>query len=79
MSTIKRITIYVDHDDSSDDFDMVQAWLDKWKGQAIVSDYTTGGWEHCWDIEAPTEAVAEVPEDWLCASEWATPEIFGKP
>ena len=73
-----RITIYVDHIESSNDFDWVQAWLAKWKGLARVEDYNTGGWEHYWDIEAPAEAVAEVPEDWLCASKWATPEIFGE-
>jgi hypothetical protein len=79
MSTMKRITIYVDHVDSSADFERVEAWLEKWKGRVTVADYSTGGWEHCWDLEAPSEAVAEIPEEWLCSSEWATPEIFGKP
>jgi len=79
MSTMKRITIYVDHIDSSTDFDHVRAWLEKWKGKATVADYSSGGWEHCWDVEAPSEAVAEIPKEWLCASQWATPEIFDKP
>jgi len=57
MGTMKRITIYVDHVDSSADFDRVEAWLKKWKNRIIVADYSTGGWGHCWDIEAPSEAV----------------------
>lgn len=79
MSTMKRITIYVDDVDSSADFERVDSWLEKWKERVTVADYSSGGWEHCWDIEAPSEAVAEIPEEWLCSSEWATPEIFGKP
>ncbi|MBA4217818.1 MAG: hypothetical protein IIA03_10775 [Proteobacteria bacterium] len=77
MGSLKRITIYVDHVDSAGDFDSVRAWLSKWEGQVRVHDYSTGGWEHTWDVEAPAEAVAELPEGWLCASAWSTPEIFG--
>lgn len=79
MSAMKRITIYVDHVDSSVDFDRVQAWLEKWKGAVTVANYSTGGWEHCWDIEVSVEALKEIPEEWLCSSEWAAPEIFDKP
>ncbi|QER39916.1 hypothetical protein F2A31_09385 [Acinetobacter suaedae] len=76
MDNMKRITIFVMDADSSDDVDQVGAWLEKWKDSVNVVDYSTGGWEHCWDIEATLDAVAEVPEQWLCCSEWATPEIF---
>lgn len=73
---LKRITIYVDHVDTAADFEAVTAWLNKWEGQARVHDYSTGGWEHTWDVEAPAAAVAELPDEWLCASNWATPELF---
>jgi hypothetical protein len=78
MVQLKRITIFVLHDEDSSDFDWVHAWILKWKqaNQLIVANYSSGGWEHIWDIEASLEAVAEVPEDYLCASEWATPDIF---
>jgi hypothetical protein len=79
LSELKRVTVYVDHVESSADFDWVQNWLFKWEGKAKVAAYSSGGWEHCWDIEAPVEAIEELPVNWLCASEWATPEIYGKP
>jgi hypothetical protein len=78
MTTTKRITVYIDHADSSTDADWMEAWFAKWGPAARIENESTGGWEHTWDIEAPVEAVAEIPQDWLCASEWATPEIFGK-
>ena len=80
MSELQRISIFVMHDDDPTDFNWVQAWIERWKlvDKLRVADYSTGGWEHCWDIAAYAEAVAEVPADYLCASEWATPELFKK-
>lgn len=77
MTTSKRITVHIDHVDSSTDADWMEAWFAKWAPTARIENESTGGWEHIWDIEAPVEAVAEIPQDWLCASAWATPEIFG--
>ena len=39
-------------------------------------DYSTGGWENIWDIEADLVTIAEMLEFYLCASELATPDIF---
>ena len=80
QTNLKRITIFVLHHDDASDYEWVAAWIIKWKREfkLTVHDYSTGGWEHIWDIEASEEAVAEVPEDYLCDSEWATPEIFKK-
>jgi hypothetical protein len=79
VSDLKRMTIFVDHahDGPSDGFNWVQAWLARWQGAVRVAKYSTGGWEHLWDIEGPAEAVAEVPDDLVCASKWANPEVFG--
>ncbi len=78
MTQLKRITIFVLHDEDSSDFDWVEAWIIKWKSefQLVVADYSTGGWEHYWNIEASAEAIAEVPENYFCSSEWATPALF---
>jgi hypothetical protein len=78
MAELKRISIFVLHNEDSRDFDWVHAWVLKWKrtDQLRVADYSTGGWEHCWDVETVPEAIAEVPEEFLCASEWASPELF---
>lgn len=72
--TRKRITIYIDHLDSSLNFEWMRSWLAKWCESVHVAKYSTGGWEHCWDLEAPIEAIAEIPEEWLCTSEWTTSE-----
>ncbi|MGR2739665.1 hypothetical protein ACUY1T_14540 [Billgrantia sp. Q4P2] len=75
---MQKVTIYVDHVDDASDFDFMQEWLKKWEGVVRVTDYSTGGWEHIWDLEGPEEAISEIPKDWHCSSKWATPEIFKK-
>lgn len=75
-TAVKRATIYVDHVDSSHEFDAVRAWLKKWEGKVRVADYSTGGYEHLWDIEGPEEAIAELPTEWLCDSKWSNPKLF---
>jgi hypothetical protein len=80
MDNLKRISIFVLHNEDSSDFDWMEAWIKKWENlnKLKVADYSTGGWEHYWDIEAVQEAIEEVPEEYLCASEWATPDLFKK-
>jgi hypothetical protein len=78
MTKLKRITIFVLHHDDASDYEWVAAWIIKWKSEfkLTVHDYSSGGWEHLWNIETIQEAVDEVPQDYLCSSEWATPDIF---
>jgi hypothetical protein len=78
MAELKRISIFVLHHDDSSDFDWVHAWIIKWKSQFALSiaHYSSGGWEHSWDIEATQEAINEVPQDYLCDSAWSTPGLF---
>lgn len=80
MATFKRISIFVMHEDDPTDFMWVEAWIRKWKllDMLRVQEYSSGGWEHYWDIETSPEAVAEVPKDYLCDSEWANSELFGR-
>jgi hypothetical protein len=66
-----KVTIYVDHLEDSREFDQVQEFLARWKTQITVADYSTGGWEHIWDLLVPEDALAEIPQYWLCASEWS--------
>jgi hypothetical protein len=82
---LRRITIFVlHHDDAGNDdashYAWVHAWIIKWKSQfqLTVVDYSSGGWEHSWDIEATQEAISEVPADYLCDSEWSNPGLFKK-
>jgi hypothetical protein len=76
--SIKRITVYIEDagEEPSREFVWMQAWLARWVDQVRVADYSSGGWEHVWDLEGPQEAVEEVPAEWLCSSEWATPDLF---
>ena len=80
INHMKKITIFVLHDDDASDYDWVNAWIVKWKSefQLIVANYSSGGWEHLWDIEASEAAIAEVPHDYLCDSEWSNPDLLKK-
>ena len=71
-----RATIFVEHVDDSDDFDVVSAWLKKWEGKVRIENYSTGGFEHIWDVEGPEEAIAELPKEWLCESTWSNRGLF---
>jgi hypothetical protein len=66
-----RITVFIEHDDSDKDYLFMKSWLDKWANSIKVQKYSTGGWEHIWDIDAPETAVNEIPKGWLCSSDWA--------
>ncbi|WP_161958044.1 hypothetical protein [Azospirillum palustre] len=59
------------YDVPSFDYAWVERWLKRWNGQVVVVDYSSGGWEHIWDVSGPREAIAEIPERFLCASKWA--------
>jgi hypothetical protein len=80
MSQLQRITIYADDSGSepSADAQWVLAWLARWGGEVRVANYSSGGWEHVWDVEGPPRAIAEVPDHLRCGSEWSNPELYGK-
>lgn len=79
MTQLRRLTIFADDPDEklSEDVLWVRAWLERWKSKVRIANYSTGGWEHLWDVEGPEEAIGEVPEGLRCCSAWASPEIFG--
>lgn len=60
----RRVTVYVDDVDSSADFDWMQPWFAKWDDRVRVETYATGGWEHCWDVEAAAVAMGEAEGLW---------------
>lgn len=83
VSELKRITIFVLHHDAdgnndANHYEWVAAWIIKWKSEfkLTIHDYSTGGWEHLWDIETTQEAIDEVPADYLCDSEWSKPALY---
>ena len=74
----KRVTIFIMHADNNADFIFMKAWFKKWESKIHIENYVSGGFEHCWDVEAPENAIDEIPEDWLCMSKWANPDVFNK-
>lgn len=72
-SGLRRATIYVDHlgDGTPPELQLVLDWLDRWQDNVRVVDYSTGGWEHSWNVEGPVEAITELPPDLLCDVDWA--------
>ncbi len=71
--SLRRATIFVMAPNEADppDYKWVMAWLAKWGSAVVVADYSTGGYEHTWDVEGPQEAIAEIPGGLLCASTWS--------
>lgn len=74
----KHLTLFVMHGDDDTDYKLAIAWFEKWGEEVSVVDYSSGGWEHLWDIEATPAAAESVPHDWLCDSEWSNPTLLAK-
>jgi hypothetical protein len=75
MADMRRVTLFVMHGDDDADYRLIEAWFARWKDQIVIMDYSTGGWEHLWDVETTPEALAEVHSDWLCASAWSDSKL----
>ena len=69
-----RVTLFVMHPGEGPPPDQVLVldWLKKWDGVVTLTHHSTGGWEDCWDIEAPLIALREIPKRLFCLSDWAT-------
>jgi len=67
-----RLTIFVDHPGNEDPPELIWVleWLDRWKGTVRVANYSSGGWEHLWDVEGPLPALREVPAELRCDGAW---------
>lgn len=75
---MKRITVFVMHGDDDTAYKAAEAWFERWQDQVNLVEYSSGGWEHLWDVEASAEAIADLPENFLCDSEWSNPALFKK-
>jgi hypothetical protein len=78
VNEMKRITIFVMHGDDDTDYKAAEAWFELWRDHVNVVEYSSGGWEHLWDVEASDEAIADLPQNFLCDSEWSNPVLFKK-
>ena len=78
QNKVEHLTLFVMDGDDDTDYKLALAWFDQWAAEVNVVDYSSGGWEHLWDIQATANAAASVPKDWLCDSEWSNPTLFTK-
>lgn len=71
---MRRATIFAgDFEDApSKDAAWVREWLEKWDADVVVVRYSTGGWEHLWDVLGLEAAIDEIPPHLLCTSDWAS-------
>ncbi|MCL2011492.1 MAG: hypothetical protein FWG75_01710 [Cystobacterineae bacterium] len=70
----RKVSIFVEDDEDSTEFDQVREFLARWGSAITIVNYSSGGWEHYWDLLVPESALAEIPEHWLCESKWTDDE-----
>ena len=61
----KRISFFVICYDDSSDLEFVKAWISKWKGSLEIIKHFKSDTQHSWDLNAPVEAIRELPDSWL--------------
>ena len=73
MHEMYKATIFAgDFDEHpSEEYSWVECWLEKWRESIVVAEYSSGGWEHIWNVLGPKEAIDEIRSDLLCGSDWA--------
>ena len=73
MTLTLKATIYADDvgQHPSKEYLWVESWLEKWAEKVAIVNYSSGGWEHLWDVSGPIEAIEEIPSNLLCGSDWA--------
>lgn len=76
MSKVYKATIFAGDfgEHPSEEYSLVERWLEKWSEVIEVAEYSTGGWEHIWDVSGPKQAIDDIPDEFLCGSDWAGPE-----
>src|SRR5688572_26182787 len=68
-----RASIFVmdPDEDASPDYQWAIAWFESWGAQVRVADYSSGGFEHLWDVEGPADVIAEIPERLRAITSWS--------
>jgi len=59
--------------DREGDWELVGAWVDRWRDRMEVCPEEPGGCYCCvawWDVDAPQEALDELPSSLFASSEW---------
>jgi len=68
-----RATVLVETD-HEDEWQLAQNWIERWRDKMAVCPDEPKGCLCCvafWDVDAPQEALDELPEHLLAVSEWS--------
>jgi len=73
MRAIGRLTIFADDAGNamSADAAWVFAWLEQNNGAVEICEYSSGGYEHLWNVKGTEHILEQVPERLQCGSEWS--------
>jgi hypothetical protein len=66
------VLVLTDHEG---EWELVEAWVDRWRNRMAVCPDEPSGCLCCvayWDVDAPQEALNELPKQLLAGSDWAT-------
>lgn len=71
-AVLNRATIFYDQPgrEERSDLRLIHQWCERWESQCRISIYGRDGWI-LWDIEGPSQAIAELPTEVLSDSGWA--------
>jgi hypothetical protein len=61
--------------DNEGEYELAGAWIERWRDRMSVCPDEPGGCLCCvasWDVDAPDEALAELPQSMLAGSDWVT-------
>lgn len=61
--------------DRSGEWELVEAWIERWRDRMTVCPEEPGGCWCCvatWDVDAPAEALKELPQHMFAGSEWVS-------
>ena len=60
--------------DKEGEFELAESWIERWRDRMTVCPDEPSGCLCCvatWDVDAPQEALDELPKDMLAGSSWA--------
>jgi hypothetical protein len=63
--------------DRPGEWELVEAWINRWRDQMAVCPEEPAGCWCCvaiWDVDAPKEALSELPQHLFAGSDWASPK-----
>lgn len=61
--------------DREGEFELAEEWIQRWRGRMLVCPEEPDGCLCCvasWDVDAPQDALDELPRHMLAGSDWAS-------